>query len=207
MHRKSSVDSPKDVHNEFVPIPKLARSLHQSIIRIQARENVDFDTACCIAASLIEANSETFNKAVDSKANSLYKHRYMTELNKASQSIRRNSFVQGQEEALRYHPLLMKAGWESGHKESLLLRKYTCSKCHRLGILLDSQLQEIEKSLSHEECNTAIRHETLIQVMQNNMPSGESYTSYRKMFEDFLRSESVVPAPVTALPVIAKHYT
>jgi len=202
MPRKSSVESPKNARSEFVAIPRLVRSLHQKIIRIQARENVDFDEACSIAASVLEENIETFNKAVDSKANSLYKQRFMTETNKVSQSIRKQSLNQGREDALKYYPLLKRAGWEIGYSECLLLRKYTCSKCHKPGILLDSQLQEIEKSLSHKDCNIAVHHETLIRIIQDKMPTEKAYTNYRKMFEDFLGLESKATVPMTESPVI-----
>jgi len=62
-----------------LPIP---REIYLAVMKVMTDENLDWAKACERTAQLINSNSDEFKKAVDAKANRLYKKRHMAEQNK-----------------------------------------------------------------------------------------------------------------------------
>ena len=63
-------------------IEELPESLRKAIVNLMAKENLDKNAAYDRAATLIDSNSDAFEKQVQSRANNVYKSRFMTEINK-----------------------------------------------------------------------------------------------------------------------------
>jgi len=76
---------------------EIPRALYMAIIRLQAAENLDWEDACIRAAELIDVNSQEFKRRVELEAQRLYKQRFMTELNKARETIRKKAREEGAE--------------------------------------------------------------------------------------------------------------
>ncbi|MFH0748416.1 MAG: hypothetical protein V1915_00625 [Candidatus Bathyarchaeota archaeon] len=66
-------------------------------------ESLGWDEVCAKAATLLDTNSETFLKLVDQKAQSIYKSRFLRELNKARATVatysKRHGYLEGLEGA------------------------------------------------------------------------------------------------------------
>ena len=65
----------------------IPKSLYQSIVKIQAEEGLEWIQACDKAALLLNRNAEEFKRSVERQAQSLYKSRFMKQLNKSRESI------------------------------------------------------------------------------------------------------------------------
>lgn len=76
---------------------EIPRALYMAIVRLQAAENLDWKDACIRAAELIDVNSQEFKRRVELEAQRLYKQRFMTELNKARETIRKKAWEEGAE--------------------------------------------------------------------------------------------------------------
>lgn len=79
----------KDAKNQ------IPRELIMAIVRIQAAENLDFDEACKRGAILIDRNRPKSKHDEELRAQAIYKSRFMTELNKARNTIRDDAWNDG----------------------------------------------------------------------------------------------------------------
>ena len=61
-------------------------SLYMAIVKLQAEEELDFESARERAGRLLDEKSGKFTKAVQKEANRMYKKRFMEEMNKAKKS-------------------------------------------------------------------------------------------------------------------------
>ncbi len=61
-------------------------SLYMAIVKLQAEKELDFESACERAGSLLNEKSGKFAQEVQSEANRVYKKRFMEEMNKAKGS-------------------------------------------------------------------------------------------------------------------------
>lgn len=68
-----------------LPIP---REIYLAIMKVMTDENLDWPKACQRVAQLINTKSDEFKKAVDAKANQLYKKRHMAEQNKTINKLK-----------------------------------------------------------------------------------------------------------------------
>jgi hypothetical protein len=76
---------------------EIPRDLYLALIRIQASEGLDWEGTCLKAAQLLNLNSEEFKRLVRVEAQRLYKQRFMSELNKAKETVRSNAWEAGGE--------------------------------------------------------------------------------------------------------------
>jgi len=77
----------------------IPHELQIAIMRIQVEENLTWEEACVKAATLLKTNSEEFKKAVEAEAKRIYKRRFMTQLNKARETIYAKGYEAGYKEA------------------------------------------------------------------------------------------------------------
>jgi hypothetical protein len=197
---------PKDTRNLSVIVSKIPRSLHQALIRIQAKDDISFEEACEKAAILLDQNSKVFDETINSKANALYKKRHMTELNKARQTIstdgRQASYELGHkagyQEGLRVgddsghkrgaRELVPKA-WESGYKEGSFLWKFTCKNCNMPGTLRDNEWKKIINSAGgvvHTNCVAGAGFEQIVRAYSNSPMIGQPYDDIRVGIRELL---------------------
>ena len=66
------------------PIPN---GLYMAIIRLQAAENLSWNDACVRLSLLSDTNNEKFKTAINRRAETIYKSRFLSELNKARATI------------------------------------------------------------------------------------------------------------------------
>ena len=65
----------------------IPRELYLAICRIQGAEGLDWFEGCVVGAGRIDSNAEEFKKAVEKKALNRYRSQFLTEINKARNSI------------------------------------------------------------------------------------------------------------------------
>ena len=75
---------------------EIPRGLHQSIIKIQAEEDLDFEDACLKAALLLDLNSKEYRQAIEREARRASKSEFMSQLNTGRETIRNQAFADGQ---------------------------------------------------------------------------------------------------------------
>ncbi|MFI5421508.1 MAG: hypothetical protein ACHQ1H_11125 [Nitrososphaerales archaeon] len=197
---------PKDTRNLSVIASKIPRSLHQALIRIQAKDDVSYEVACEEAAVLLDQNSKVFDEAINLKANELYKKRYMTELNKARQTISSDGrqasydlgYKAGYEEGLRVGDdsgfkraalELAPKAWESGYKEGSFRWKFTCKNCNTPGTLTDYDWKKIINSAGgvvHTNCMAVAGFELIVREYSNSPMIGQAYDDIRAGVRDLL---------------------
>jgi len=76
---------------------EIPKELYLAIVKLQAAEELDWPEACVKAAQLLNSNSEEFKRLVRVEAQRLYKQRFMSELNKAKETVRSNAWEAGGE--------------------------------------------------------------------------------------------------------------
>ncbi|MFC1804165.1 hypothetical protein ACFL0D_09425 [Thermoproteota archaeon] len=69
-----------------------------SIIRLQGDEGLTWDEACTRASTLLDTGKEVYTKSVRKEAQSLYKSRHMTEMNKSRKKWVEEGYRKGVEE-------------------------------------------------------------------------------------------------------------
>ena len=74
------VRSKSKIKSKKVSVPW---SLYMAIVKLQAEEELDFESACERAGSLLDEKSGKFAEAVSREVNRVYKKRSMIEMNKA----------------------------------------------------------------------------------------------------------------------------
>jgi hypothetical protein len=203
---KLSVDMPKKVRNEPVIASRIPRSLHRALIRIEAADDISFEEACEKAAILIDRNSKIFEQELSSRANTLYKKRYMIEMNKARQSIytggQQASYDQGYklgyDEGLRLGDdsgskrgarEVAPQAWELGYKEGSFRWKFSCKKCNKPGTLTDNEWKKITAGVdgvSHVDCEAAPIFETLAGNLIGPPLTGQPYDDLRAGVRELL---------------------
>lgn len=89
-----------------------------------SREDLELEKAYERAATLLEVNSEAFDKAVNSKSNNLYKSRHMTELNRARGTLEKGASLRASSEHKR--------GYQEGFNQGKLQYevRYRCKVCN-----------------------------------------------------------------------------
>ena len=110
---------------EVVPaLEKLPKGLRKAMVNLMSREDLELEQAYERATTLLEVNSEAFDKAVNSKSNSIYKSRHITELNKARGTMKRESDLNASTSYKRGYS----DGLEDGKKKYAI--DYRCSICN-----------------------------------------------------------------------------
>jgi hypothetical protein len=94
----------------------IPKELYMAIVKVQGKENLDWDRGCLRAAELIDSGSEAFSKKVDEEARRLKNSVLMKEINKARASIEKNAVERG-------------AKYVRDHEDNF---RTPCSKCQKL---------------------------------------------------------------------------
>ncbi len=71
----------------------IPHELYMAIVKVQARDSLRWNDACLRAAELLDCGS--FEKAVKLAAQRIHMRRFMTELNKARESIKKDAWDEG----------------------------------------------------------------------------------------------------------------
>jgi len=111
---------------EVVPaLEKLPKGLRKAMVNLMSREDLELEQAYERVTTLLEVNSEAFDKAVNSKSNSIYKSRHMTELNRARGTLERGASLRASSEHKR--------GYQEGFNQGKLQYEvaYRCSICDK----------------------------------------------------------------------------
>jgi len=66
-----------------IQLEELPEKFRKAVVKLMAAEDMDVLQALDFAAVLVEKNSEAWNAELQSRANTLYKSRHMSELNKS----------------------------------------------------------------------------------------------------------------------------
>jgi hypothetical protein len=74
---------------------RVPKELYNSLVKLQASENLDFFEALSRAAVLLDKNGKEFKRSVENHAQSLYKSRLMNELNKSRKTIEESAYDRG----------------------------------------------------------------------------------------------------------------
>ncbi len=91
--------APRKKGARTVPVlEEMPRMLRSAIVKVMAEKDLDWVPACEEVALLVDINSNKFKKAVKREAERTYKSRFMTQLNLARGSIRREGFNDGYED-------------------------------------------------------------------------------------------------------------
>jgi len=106
------------------------RNLYMEIIKLQARENLDWEQACTRATTLLGENSVKFDEAVNKKYNALHRSQMLTEMNKVKQVWINQGYKKGEADwkitypcAVCAQPIAMKSGADDHSAMSDLLKK------------------------------------------------------------------------------------
>ena len=109
---------------EVVPaLEKLPRGLRKAMVNLMSREDLELEEAYERAATLLDANSQEFEKLANGRANALYKSRHMTELNRARGTLEKGASLRASSEHKR--------GYQEGLNQGKLQYEvaYRCSVC------------------------------------------------------------------------------
>jgi hypothetical protein len=131
---------------EAVPaLEKLPRSLRKAMVNLMSREDLELEQAYERAATLLDTNSEAFDKAVKSKSNALYKSRHMTELNRTRGTLEKGASLRASSEHKR--------GYQEGFNQGKLQYEvaYRCKICEKpITIIPMSESHEAVVQLMHD---------------------------------------------------------
>ncbi len=105
---------------------EIPRALHQALIRIQADEDLDFESACLKAATCLDSNRQEYKKAVLDEADKLAKSRSITQINKARKTIQDSAYQKGYDSG---HKVGYDTGHSAGYNAALTQFSYPCGGC------------------------------------------------------------------------------
>jgi len=130
---------------------EIPRSLYQAIIRIQGDEDVDWEVACQMTATLVDPRRDEFKKSVQDEANRLGRSQFMKQLNKSRKTLKANAEIVGYDKGYE-------DGYEECREEALQKFTYPCSICGKPMMLSEIAWAAAKKYLMeakwhHGKCN------------------------------------------------------
>jgi hypothetical protein len=104
---------------------EMPRVLRQCIVRLMAEKDLDWTPACEAAAILLDGNGKAFKNELQSRANDLYKSRFMSEMNKARGTMKNEA----QLETIKSYNKGWSEGFAAGKTKYEIA--YRCSICDK----------------------------------------------------------------------------
>ena len=109
-----------------ITLERLPFKLRMSIVKLMADNYIDFDEALDKAAVLIDNNTKAYKKAVSKEAQSIYKSRFMKEINNARSTIQRKAT----KEVTDQYTEAYGEGYQQGKQDNAIY--YYCKVCGKL---------------------------------------------------------------------------
>ena len=82
-------------------VTQMPESLRRKILRVMLDDDSTWDNACAKAEALLATGSVAFKEAVAKEAQSLYKSRHLTELNKAMKGMKEKWYGEGYDDGAK----------------------------------------------------------------------------------------------------------
>lgn len=101
-----------------IDLEELPERFRKPIVRLMAAENLDLTEALERAGLLLERNSEEYSRELQAGANSIYKSRFMTEVNKVRAALDKE------------HKKALSRQWDDGFQSGYTYFKTDCSSWH-----------------------------------------------------------------------------